>query len=168
RLPFTLRLRRVRGAGAPFPANGAATAVNGVLSERGESRRVRDRLFRRGDASRGKAGLAPRLLEVGQRVEHFLARRLTLVLGFGGLELLDRRLQGPLLRERQRDVGDEVLAGDRAERLRLLRRDHVHEFPVRHAAVRRRPEPELLRAGPRASACARTLRAGRSDAAPST
>src|SRR5262249_23917190 len=91
-----------------------------------------------------QAGFTARLLEIGEGVQHFLARRLTLAVVVRVLKLLDSGLQRPLFRERECRLSQQVLSAEPAERLQLLRRRHLHEFLVRHAAVRRGAEPELL------------------------
>src|SRR6266545_5100224 len=52
------------------------------------------------------------LLEGGERVHHFLPRRVTLPVGERALELLDGLLQRPLLRDREGRLRDEILPGE--------------------------------------------------------
>src|SRR4051812_27329615 len=88
--------------------------------------------------------VASGLLERRERVEHFLAGGFLLAIAVRVLEFLDRLLQRPLLRQRERRLRHEVPAREPGVGLREFRRDHVHEVLMGHATVRRRADPELL------------------------
>ena len=137
--------------------------IHGRQGEAGKSGAPGRPSLRRGGQPRGGAGP----FEVGERLLDFLARRVAFALGQRGSKLVDRGLQRPLLRQRERRRLEQRRAGESAVGPASPAGRPCSGTPGASCSRSSTGRARTSRPGcPRASASCRRPRGGRPDAPP--